>query len=1100
MAANDYTALPSAAAGLSLASAASGWGYSSYGTIVSSGSNTTGLMISGAVIQPDVSSAGISLDTTYEGVLELYSGASDTLIAQIPFTWRVDSQAEHTIQSYTIRLVEPVQVASGLQVRARVADSNTSALTHNGIKVQARIPSESITQDSFRFYEDGTETGATAIDSKDTNITRTVNSDSNLQLRIRTQNSGDSLLSTDDYQLQYELNDSGTYANVGAGVTLNNSGSFAGNGTSTVNTSFTVNSGTNRLLVVMLAMGNTVTSLTYNGVSLTNATGAGNRDIWYLVSPATGSNTLSLTVSGSSPASTSNTIAAFNGVLQTSPLDIGTTNSAASGTGVSKSITIAENGSLVVDSGWASGNGGPLGSLTANNSQISLDYGASSDDQAKGGYLLTESAGTRTYGYTAGADSTWAYRVVVFKPVISVLGYNSASLTDGNATTNRLGQGGVTLLSDDFNDNSIDSAKWTNWGGANVTETSNQIQIVSGTGSGSAYGMDTANIYDFRDTYAHIQVVDDGTARVNGQVIPLQITQSSGNAVYWYIENGTAYCMKAVASVYTQVGSTRTHTDGDYYRVRESGGTTYWDYSTDAITWTNQTSQSNPIDLSGIYISILTYNAAVVTSATAKLDNFQMAKGTFIAGEISEDGLVDDYTHTANDYTEHLYSLTVVSSAVSNNDTLDFRVLKNGSALTTYNVTPRITVSKSSSVSVTPGVASLTTTSYAPIIGHTINMASPTALTLSTFAPSIVLGTVVTPSVASLSLSTFAPTVTVSDNKTVTPGVASLTTSTFAPTVFASDNKTVTPDVASLTTSTFAPSVVVNNIVTPGVASLTTSSFAPTVTASDNKTVTPDTASLSISTFQPTVTASDNKTVTPDVASLSITTYAPTVSASSSTEVIPGTASLTTSTFSPTVSATANVTVTPGTLSLTTSSFAPTVTATANVTVTPGTASLTITTQTISVTTGDNREVVPGTASFSITTYAPTVTVSDNKTVTPSVASLSLNTFAPTVATSDNKYITPGTSSLTITTQDPIVFASDNKRVTPEVASLIATMFAPTVSVGNNITVTPGTATLRLSGKRPIINGEVPTRSYYIDTNGEIYWVLNQEIGLVEKV
>lgn len=68
----------------------------------------------------------------------------------------------------------------------------------------------STTQAAFRFYEDGTEAGATAIDTQDTNITRTVNSDSNLQLRVRLQNSPVAGTSTDDYQLQYSLN-SGTY-------------------------------------------------------------------------------------------------------------------------------------------------------------------------------------------------------------------------------------------------------------------------------------------------------------------------------------------------------------------------------------------------------------------------------------------------------------------------------------------------------------------------------------------------------------------------------------------------------------------------------------------------------------------------------------------------------------------------------------------------------------------------------------------------------------------------------------------------------------------------------------------------------------------------
>ena len=44
---------------------------------------------------------------------------------------------------------------------------------------------------------------------------------------------------------------------------------------------------------------------------------------------------------------------------------------------------------------------------------------------------------------------------------------------------------------------------------------------------------------------------------------------------------------------------------------------------------------------------------------------------------------------------QFLYSLRVLDADVVNFDTLDFRVLRDGSPVTTYTVTPRITVVKS---------------------------------------------------------------------------------------------------------------------------------------------------------------------------------------------------------------------------------------------------------------------------------------------------------------------------------------------------------------------------------------------------------------------
>jgi len=220
-------------------------------------------------------------------------------------------------------------------------------------------------------------------------------------------------------------------------------------------------------------------------------------------------------------------------------------------------------------------------------------------------------------------------------------------------------------------------------------------------------------------------------------------------------------------------------------------------------------------------------------------------------------------------------------------------------------------------LSVTPATASLATSTFAPQLQTTINAASPTALTLTTFAP--VISQTVTPAAASLTLTTFAPSILVTDHKLVTPDTATLATTGYAPVL----STTLTPSTASLSLTAFAPSVLVsdNKLVTPDPASLTLTTFAPTITTSDAQTVIPDTASLTLTTFAPTVTATDHKLVTPDPASLSLTTFAPTVLTPQT--VTPGTASLSLATFAPTVAVTNNVVVTPGTAHLALTSFAP---------------------------------------------------------------------------------------------------------------------------------------------------------------------------------
>lgn len=160
-----------------------------------------------------------------------------------------------------------------------------------------------------------------------------------------------------------------------------------------------------------------------------------------------------------------------------------------------------------------------------------------------------------------------------------------------------------------------------------------------------------------------------------------------------------------------------------------------------------------------------------------------------------------------------------------------------------------------SPVTVTPGVASLT---------------------ITRFAPTVSTPRLVTPGVRSLALSTFAP--TVSTPRLIAPGVRSLSLSAFAP--IASTPRLVTPGKLSLTLSSFAPTVLTPRVVTPGTLALSITRYAPGVTGGQGKTVIPGTRSLSLSTFAPTVTAGGAVTVAPGARALVLTLYAPAVAGS----------------------------------------------------------------------------------------------------------------------------------------------------------------------------------------------------------------------------
>jgi hypothetical protein len=127
----------------------------------------------------------------------------------------------------------------------------------------------------------------------------------------------------------------------------------------------------------------------------------------------------------------------------------------------------------------------------------------------------------------------------------------------------------ISTLTDDFNTGSVpDTGKWTNPGGCTLS--SGDLLVPA---AGSIYS--TANYTLVADAvYVQAKAVSaQGFFTVFG--VPGEV--------------GWVFNSSSQAQVYLNgsLGSTRTHTSGDWYRVRESGGTVFCDYSTNGTSWTN---------------------------------------------------------------------------------------------------------------------------------------------------------------------------------------------------------------------------------------------------------------------------------------------------------------------------------------------------------------------------------------------------------------------------------------------------------------------------------------------------------------------------------
>jgi hypothetical protein len=91
--------------------------------------------------------------------------------------------------------------------------------------------------------------------------------------------------------------------------------------------------------------------------------------------------------------------------------------------------------------------------------------------------------------------------------------------------------------------------------------------------------------------------------------------------------------------------------------------------------------------------AVVSYDNPNLTGGAVTTNRLGAGTGSFVAGEVCEDGHVDNLALTQNNYTEILYSLKIVAADFVHGDTLRFRILRNGVTTgVTYSQTPTINI------------------------------------------------------------------------------------------------------------------------------------------------------------------------------------------------------------------------------------------------------------------------------------------------------------------------------------------------------------------------------------------------------------------------
>jgi hypothetical protein len=204
-------------------------------------------------------------------------------------------------------------------------------------------------------------------------------------------------------------------------ITVDSTGSNAGPGTeqSTGSFSFTNTAGNALVISISGFRNRTVSSLTYNGVSLTSlvtSTNSSNHKtfLYGLASPATGSNTVSWTLSGNDAPTFA--LISFSGAHSSPFGATGTGNDGGSaGTAVSTSITTTANNSYIFDAFYRNG-GSNITTVGGSQTEVSdLQDAAYGSEGSSSSYKSFTTAGATTMTSTLSSSRNWTSAAVEIK-------------------------------------------------------------------------------------------------------------------------------------------------------------------------------------------------------------------------------------------------------------------------------------------------------------------------------------------------------------------------------------------------------------------------------------------------------------------------------------------------------------------------------------------------------------------------------------------------------------------------------------------------------------------------------------------------------------
>lgn len=215
---------------------------------------------------------------------------------------------------------------------------------------------------------------------------------------------------------------------------------------------------------------------------------------------------------------------------------------------------------------------------------------------------------------------------------------NRAYASAGAASTALAGgpSGSVGSLADGFPGSVLDATKWSSF--ATGAESTSDITVSDGdliltpTHSGDLFGVGSAAAYDLVDSQAFVRIAHAASTGQAWFTFETALPVSNGPNV-WTVDTLFFACTPSTIEWGFGGGGTSTTLGSatfdpvahKWLRIRESGGTIYWETSPDTIYWTVQAQHAAPFSVASGYV-VLAADTPVGTSFS--FSDFNVLPGT----------------------------------------------------------------------------------------------------------------------------------------------------------------------------------------------------------------------------------------------------------------------------------------------------------------------------------------------------------------------------------------------------------------------------------------------------------------------------------------